>query len=167
MICYMSESASSPGRRSPPPRGVTMSDVERAADACLREGRRPTIEKVRARLGTGSPNTINPLLDAWWKRLGRRLGAKVPADDQPQFPARSLEAQIQELDLLIRKEQAARVAQAERIAALEKELKAQRRTSTAPVRSKAPAKPKAPRRSKRAAPRARKSRAATTQRKPR
>jgi len=56
-----------------PSRGVTAADVERAADALLREGRRPTIEKVREKIGSGSPNTINPLLDAWWKRLSARL----------------------------------------------------------------------------------------------
>ncbi len=39
----------------------------------LREGDRPTIERVRERIGRGSPNTINPLLDAWWKRLAARL----------------------------------------------------------------------------------------------
>jgi hypothetical protein len=50
-------------------------DVDRAADALLREGERPTIERIRARLGRGSPNTINPLLDAWWKRLAGRLDA--------------------------------------------------------------------------------------------
>ena len=51
-------------------RGVRPIDVEQAADALLRAGERPTIEKVRARLGTGSPNTINPLLDLWWKKIG-------------------------------------------------------------------------------------------------
>jgi hypothetical protein len=55
--------------------GITASDVDRAADALLREGERPTIERIRARLGRGSPNTINPLLDAWWKRLAGRLDA--------------------------------------------------------------------------------------------
>ena len=34
---------------------------------------RPTIERVRTKLGTGSPNTINPLLDVWWKKLATRL----------------------------------------------------------------------------------------------
>jgi hypothetical protein len=56
-------------------RGIGSSDVERAADALLREGERPTIERIRARLGRGSPNTINPLLDAWWRRLAGRLDA--------------------------------------------------------------------------------------------
>jgi Plasmid replication region DNA-binding N-term len=62
-------------RSSPAPssRGVASADVERAADALLRAGKRPTIEKIRATLGGGSPNTINPLLDQWWKRLSARL----------------------------------------------------------------------------------------------
>jgi hypothetical protein len=65
--------------KSPSPateaRGIGATDIDRAADALLREGERPTIEKIRARLGRGSPNTINPLLDAWWKRLAGRLDA--------------------------------------------------------------------------------------------
>ncbi|MGE0542152.1 MAG: DNA-binding protein [Dehalococcoidia bacterium] len=63
-------------RPSPPYRTgryVTGTDVDGAADALLRAGERPTVEKIRQHLGTGSPNTINPLLDAWWKRLASRL----------------------------------------------------------------------------------------------
>jgi uncharacterized coiled-coil protein SlyX len=41
----------------------------------LRANERPTIEKIRIALGGGSPNTINPLLDTWWKRLSARLDA--------------------------------------------------------------------------------------------
>ena len=66
---------SPPPRPTSTPRGITPPDVERAADALLREGQRPTIEKVRAKIGRGSPNTINPLLDAWWSRLAGRLDA--------------------------------------------------------------------------------------------
>jgi hypothetical protein len=58
-----------------PSRGVSGADVDRAADQLLRTGERPTVEKIRTTLGTGSPNTINPLLDAWWKRLASRLDA--------------------------------------------------------------------------------------------
>ena len=54
---------------------VTSADVDRAADALLRAGERPTIEKVRQKIGRGSPNTINPLLDQWWSRLAGRLDA--------------------------------------------------------------------------------------------
>ena len=56
-------------------RGVSAADVERAADQLLRNGQRPTVEKIRASLGTGSPNTINPLLDSWWKHVANRLDA--------------------------------------------------------------------------------------------
>ena len=59
----------------PPPRGITQSDVSHAADSLLRAGDRPTIEKIRSKLGRGSPNTINPMLDAWWKTLSARLDA--------------------------------------------------------------------------------------------
>jgi len=56
-----------------------------AADSLLRAGERPTIEKVRAKIGRGSPNTINPLLDAWWQRLAGRLdaGPAAAAEVQP------------------------------------------------------------------------------------
>lgn len=56
-----------------PGRGVGQSDVDRAADAILTQGERPTIDKVRRLLGTGSPNTVTPLLDNWYRRLGSRL----------------------------------------------------------------------------------------------
>jgi len=62
-------------RNPSPTRGITPSDVDRAADTLLREGERPTIEKVRQKIGRGSPNTINPLLDQWWQRLAARLDA--------------------------------------------------------------------------------------------
>jgi Plasmid replication region DNA-binding N-term len=56
-------------------RAVSQSDVSHAADSLLRSGHRPTIDKVRQKIGRGSPNTINPLLDAWWKTLSARLDA--------------------------------------------------------------------------------------------
>jgi hypothetical protein len=75
----MPRQRSRPSRAPVPPpasgRGITPADVDRAADALLRDGERPTIEKVRARIGRGSPNTINPLLDQWWSRLAGRLDA--------------------------------------------------------------------------------------------
>jgi hypothetical protein len=57
----------------PPGRpGVTFSQVHWAADALLREGVRPTIEKVRSRVG-GSPNNIALHLDKWWELLAKRI----------------------------------------------------------------------------------------------
>ena len=60
-------------RFGPPSRGVGLGDVSQAADALLRAGERPTVEKIRAAIGSGSPNTVGPLLDAWWRRLSARF----------------------------------------------------------------------------------------------
>lgn len=51
-------------------RGVQQDDVWAAADALLAEGLWPTIERVRQKIGRGSPNTVNPMLEAWFARLG-------------------------------------------------------------------------------------------------
>jgi len=61
-------------------RGVTQDQVTRAADALLARGDRPTIEKVRAELGTGSPNTLLRLLEVWWAELAGRLAAQARAE---------------------------------------------------------------------------------------
>ena len=68
------------------PRGITEKDVFTACDALLLAGERPTIERVRQKIGRGSPNTVSPMLDTWFKGLGRRLqdpGAFAPAADAP------------------------------------------------------------------------------------
>ena len=59
-------------------RGITESDVHTAADELVAAGERPTVERIRAHLGTGSPNTVTRLLDTWWKNLGLRLQPKRP-----------------------------------------------------------------------------------------
>jgi hypothetical protein len=56
-----------------PWRGVQREDVWAAADAVLLAGEKPTIERVRQHLGSGSPNTVGPLLEQWFKHLGRRI----------------------------------------------------------------------------------------------
>ena len=71
----MTESSQSLPAGYPARRGISGPEVERVADELLRAGERPTVEKVRAKLGRGSPNTVNPLLDAWWKRHASRLDA--------------------------------------------------------------------------------------------
>lgn len=62
-----------PPRYGSPARGVAFADVAHAADELLRAGERPTVEKIRAKIGSGSPNTVGPLLDRWWKALAARL----------------------------------------------------------------------------------------------
>lgn len=54
-------------------RGITETDVHTAADELVAAGERPTVERIRAHLGTGSPNTVTRHLDTWWQELGRRL----------------------------------------------------------------------------------------------
>lgn len=65
-------------------RGITENDVWTASDALLLEGARPTIERVRQKIGRGSPNTVSPYLDTWFRNLGGRIkdpGAfSAPAD---------------------------------------------------------------------------------------
>ncbi len=48
-------------------------DVWQAADALLFEGARPTIERVRQKLGRGSPNTVSAHIDTWFAHLGGRI----------------------------------------------------------------------------------------------
>lgn len=45
--------------------GITYEQVQAAADKLTGEGRNPTILAVRETIGTGSPNTIQPLLARW------------------------------------------------------------------------------------------------------
>lgn len=54
-------------------RGITELDVHGAADALVAKGERPTVERVRAHLGTGSPNTVTRCLETWWQSPGSRL----------------------------------------------------------------------------------------------
>ena len=66
--------------------GITQAQVNETADALLRAGERPTIERVRQVLGTGSPNTVVRLLEVWWAALGQRLQeheAKLSLPDAP------------------------------------------------------------------------------------
>lgn len=75
------------------PRGIQESDVWAAADALLAEGQKPTIEKVRLHMGRGSPNTVAPMLDAWFSTLGARLGLNQQTQDlRNSVPTEVLEA---------------------------------------------------------------------------
>src|SRR4030095_17132254 len=61
-------------------RGIRPEDVFDAADRLLAEGLRPTIERVRQKIGRGSPNTVSPMLERWFASLGAWLagGALAP-----------------------------------------------------------------------------------------
>jgi len=67
-------------------RGITENDVHEAADALVAAGERPTVERIRAHLGTGSPNTVTRWLETWWNGLGERLGRQRRSLALPDAP---------------------------------------------------------------------------------
>ena len=67
-------------------RGITESDVHTAADEIVDRGERPTVERIRAHLGTGSPNTVTRWLETWWQGLGQRLQAQQVILSLPKAP---------------------------------------------------------------------------------
>ncbi len=67
-------------------RGITESDVHTAADEIVGAGERPTVERIRAHLGTGSPNTVTRWLETWWRALGARLGTHQHSLSVPDAP---------------------------------------------------------------------------------
>lgn len=67
-------------------RGIQQDDVWSAADSLIADGLRPTIERVRQKIGRGSPNTVSPMLDAWFSTLGTRLGLNQKTDDSSNIP---------------------------------------------------------------------------------
>lgn len=66
--------------------GITESDVWAAADALLLEGARPTIERVRQKIGRGSPNTVSPHLETWFRSLGARIKDPQAFAAPPEVP---------------------------------------------------------------------------------
>src|SRR5688500_1686330 len=103
-----SSTASTSSYRRPGRPGLSQAQVDRAADALLQQGQRPSIEKIRAAIG-GSPNTLAPLLDDWWRRLAARV--EVGAGAFERLPG-SL-AQIAEAFFLHALEEARRIARQE------------------------------------------------------
>jgi len=73
-------------------RGITDTDVWKACDALLLEGARPTIERVRLKIGRGSPNTVSPHLEAWFKHLGSRIQDPGAFSAPPDLPDPVLQA---------------------------------------------------------------------------
>lgn len=64
--------------------GVPDTEVYAAADAVLARGERPTVERVRAELGRGSPARVGKLLESWWDALAKRLAGETRL---PELPA--------------------------------------------------------------------------------
>lgn len=68
-------------------RGITETDVHTAADELVAAGERPTVDRIRAHLGTGSPNTVTRWLETWWLELAPRLQAHRIQLALPAAPA--------------------------------------------------------------------------------
>lgn len=107
-------------------RGITQVDVDRAADALLAQGERPTVDRIRQYLGTGSPNTVTRLLDVWWKALGGRLTASADKVALPEAPASvaSLASQLWEQALAAARESADAALEEDRAALAAAKLEA-------------------------------------------
>jgi chromosome segregation ATPase len=114
-------------------RGITQQDVDRAADALLAGGERPTVERIRQHLGTGSPNTVTRLLDVWWRELGGRLAAAHARMALPEAPEAvvALAAQLWEQALASARELEAAALEPEREALAAARQEAEDRVSKA------------------------------------
>lgn len=90
-------------------RGVQQDEIWAAADALLKDGLRPTIERVRQKMGRGSPNTVSPMLEAWFASLGPRLGVMSAPEQAGDLPTPVWQAMTQLWDtaLMSTREQAA------------------------------------------------------------
>lgn len=117
-------------------RGVQQEDVWGAADALIAEGLRPTIERVRQKMGRGSPNTVSPLLEAWFATLGSRLslGGTNADDGGPPAAVRQAMEKLWEValstahqDAKKAHEQAQQALNTERAALAERESKVERK----------------------------------------
>lgn len=96
-------------------RGVQQEEVDAAADALLGESQRPTIERVRQRLGRGSPNSLAPMLEVWFAGLAARLGVSPKSDiGAPPAAAKTAFATIWQSALAIARQEAGEALQAER-----------------------------------------------------
>ena len=68
-------------------RGITETDVHTAADELVSAGERSTVDRIRAHLGTGSPNTVTRWLETWWRGLAPHLHAHGIQQAIPELPA--------------------------------------------------------------------------------
>lgn len=73
-------------------KGITQDQVNAAADALVAAGDKPTVEKVRAALGTGSPNTVIRMLDMWRIGLAERLQNVLQLPELPTEAGQAMTA---------------------------------------------------------------------------
>jgi hypothetical protein len=98
--------------------GLTQTRFDEVADKMLAAGERPTVERMRQALGTGSSQTVQRLLDVWWKALGARLtanAAKLALPEAPE-PVVALASQFWEQALAAARSDAEAALEADRAA---------------------------------------------------
>lgn len=64
-------------------KGITQDQVNAAADALVAAREKPTVERIRAQLGTGSPNTVLRMLEVWRGALAQRLQDVMQLPEMP------------------------------------------------------------------------------------
>lgn len=101
--------------------GVQQADVNLAAEELLKAGDRPTVEKIRQRLGRGSPNTVAPLLNKWFETLPGRLKGE-PADERGRVPLELAKPLMALLDAAVAQQTKALNAEREQLAEQKKTL---------------------------------------------
>ena len=121
--------------------GLTQAEFDVVADRLLAAGERPTVERMRQALGTGSSLTVQRLLDAWWKALGARLNAssaKLALPDAPEEVA-ALASQLWEQALAAARQHAEDALAGERAELAAARLEADARVAAAEQRVQAAA----------------------------
>ncbi|MDQ0008276.1 DNA repair exonuclease SbcCD ATPase subunit [Luteibacter jiangsuensis] len=73
-------------------KGITQEQVDAAADALVAAGERPTVDRIRTVLGTGSPNTVIRMLDHWRESLAKRMQELISLPDVPDEAGRAFVA---------------------------------------------------------------------------
>lgn len=117
--------------------GLTQARFDEVADQLLIAGERPTVERMRRSLGTGSSLTVQRLLDSWWKGLGERLttnAVKLALPDAPESVA-VLAAQFWEQALAAARLEAATALERERAALIRLQLEGEAEVAAAVERA--------------------------------
>ncbi len=73
--------------------GITYDEVAAAADGLVSNGEQPTINAIRAALGTGSPNTIHRHLTAW-----KQAASPTEQRKAPELPAELQASIVREIE---------------------------------------------------------------------
>lgn len=94
--------------------GITYEQVSAAADAIIGEGSQPTIDAVRKRIGTGSPNTVHRHLTAW---RAARPQATVAAPELPASLTTAIATEIERAAASARAEVESKLVQSQAEAA--------------------------------------------------